>query len=278
MVTYSLRGAEDRCMFWMDRSSSSSSSSPRAPLSSPLLYLSPTPPSVRLPPSSPSSSSPSSVVGLSTPRRSGGSRKWNKRKLMQAETPKKRLPWATPEPEHNKTVILFQASMEFLENPEEDEEEQEDEDVSSFTTAPLPPAFQPVAMETLPMRFDHAHREEQAAVVTMEAGATTRTFNSAPEDYYTLRLRALSDGVQVDTVFLPHSSSSGSSLRGHSNTWTSILSHGAFSSHAPPPSAADLIAMAAQLTNQRLVCVLEACHLGGARTELVLTRAFQLTD
>lgn len=79
--------------------------------------------------------------------------------------------------------------MEFLGNPEEDEEEQEDEDVSSFTTAPLPPAFQPVAMETLPMRFDHAHREEQAAVVTMEAGATTRTFNSAPEDYYTLRLR-----------------------------------------------------------------------------------------
>ncbi|XP_023821820.1 RPA-related protein RADX isoform X3 [Oryzias latipes] len=278
MVTYSLRGAEDRCMFWMERSSSSSSS-PQLPLSSsPLLYLSPTPPSVRRSPSSPSSSARSSVVGLSTPHRNGGSRKWSKRKLMLAETPKKRLPWATPEPEHNTTVILFQASMEFLENPEEEEEQQE-EDVSSFTTAPLPPAFQPVAMETLPMRFDHAHREEQAAVVTMEGGATARMFNSAPEDYYTLKLRVLSDGLQVDAVFLPHSSSSSvSSLRGHSNTWTSILSHGAFSSHGPPPSPADLIATADKLTNQRLVCVLEACHLGGARTELVLTRAFHLTD
>lgn len=42
--------------------------------------------------------------------------------------------------------------------------------------------------------------------------------------------------------------------------------------------SADLIGMAAQLTSQRLVCVLEACHLGGARTELILSRAFHLTD
>lgn len=39
---------------------------------------------------------------------------------------------------------------------------------------------------------------------------------------------------------------------------------------------ADLIATAAQLTNQRLVCVLEACALGGDKVELILNRAFPL--
>ncbi|KAM6949202.1 RPA-related protein RADX [Aplochiton taeniatus] len=64
----------------------------------------------------------------------------------------------------------------------------------------------------------------------------------------------------------------------HPNTWSSILTHGAFSTHTPPPGPADLIATATQLANQRLVCVLEACHLGGNRTEIVLTRAYPLRD
>lgn len=110
---------------------------------------------------------------------------------------------------------------------------------------------------------------------------------------------ALSDGVFVDAIFLPVAPPS--SLH-HSNTWISILSHGAFSSHTPPPSpglshtqkhthvlytvglntrfrlslSADLIAMASQLANQRLICVLEVCHLGGATTEIILTRGFLL--
>ncbi|KAL3050812.1 hypothetical protein OYC64_001140 [Pagothenia borchgrevinki] len=95
------------------------------------------------------------------------------------------------------------------------------------------------------MRYDHARWEEQAAAVGM-GGVASEDFESAPNDYYTLRLRALSDGVFLDVVFLPLS----------------------------PPG--DLIDMAAQLSNQRLMCVLEACHLGGASTELVLSRAYRL--
>lgn len=39
---------------------------------------------------------------------------------------------------------------------------------------------------------------------------------------------------------------------------------------------ADMIATANQLTNQRLVCVLDACALGAEKMELVLNRAFPL--
>ncbi|XP_036967079.1 RPA-related protein RADX isoform X4 [Acanthopagrus latus] len=293
---------EDRCLFWTDRASPLSPSSPSSPSSllskssprpppspslssssSPLLPLPSTPRSFRPPLSSSSSFSPtSSAVSQLTPRpldHSAGRKSWKRKQLLPAETPKKRRPSVTLQPEqNNKTVILFEASMEFLENANTDEDDNDD-DASSFVTAPLLPAFPPVAMETLPMRYDHTHREEQAAAVAMGGKASLAgKFDFVPEDYYTLRLRALSDGVMVDVIFLPHSSSSSTSLLHHSNTWTSILSHGAFSSHTPAPSPADLIAMAAQLANQRLVCVLEACHLGGARTELILSRAFHLTD
>nr|XP_046236700.1 RPA-related protein RADX-like isoform X2 [Scatophagus argus] len=302
MVTYSHRGEEDRCLFWTHRASSLSSSSPTS--SSPLLFKSsphPSPssslsssPSLLLPlPSTPRSSrpplssspslsptSPSSAVSQLTPRprdqRVGKS--WKRKQLLQADTPKRRRPSFTLQPdETSRTVVLFEASMEFLENANADEDD-DDDDAASFVTAPLSPAFQPVAVETLPMRYNHAHREEQAGAVAMGGRASAYgKFDSAFEDYYTLRLRALSDAVMVDVVFLPHSSSSPPVLQ-HSNTWTSILSHGAFSSHTPPPSPADLIGMAAQLSNQRLVCVLEACHLGGATTEVILSRAFPLSD
>ncbi|XP_041842088.1 RPA-related protein RADX isoform X7 [Melanotaenia boesemani] len=291
MVTYSRLGEEDHCLFWVNRSSSlspssSSSSSPRPSTSTPCSSLS-SPHSFR-PPLSPPSFSPTSPSSAASQTLSADLSSRKRRKLLLAETPKKRLPRVMLQPEqNNKTatwrphpsfclsaVILFQASMEFLENTPEDDDE--DDDASSFTTAPLPPAFPPVAMETLPMPYDHIRREEQAVALAMGGRLTCGKFDFIYRDYYTLRLRALSDRVLLDTVFLPHASSS--STDSHSNTWTSILSHGAFSSHTPPPAPADLIAMSAQLTNQRLVCVLEACHLGGARTELVLTRAFQLTD
>ncbi|KAM6909469.1 uncharacterized protein FYW49_013304 [Xenentodon cancila] len=270
MVTYSRRGQEDRCLFWTDGASSLSPSSSSS--SSPLQLFKSSPSSPCFCPTS-----PSSAVSQLTPRPvDRGAGRWSKRRLLPADTPRKRVPWITLQPEQrDATVILFEASMEFLENAAG---EDDNEDASSFTTAPLPPALPPVATETLPLRYDHDRREEQAVAVAMGGWVAPGRFDSALEDYYTLRLRALSDGLLVDAVFLPHSSSSSFFTLRHSNTWTSILSHGAFSSVTPPPAPVDLIATAAQLTSRRLVCVLEACHLGGAVTELVLSRAFPLTD
>ncbi|KAK2863511.1 hypothetical protein Q5P01_003044 [Channa striata] len=312
MVAYSRIGEEDRCMSWTDQTRRLSSSSPC--LSKTSLHSSSSPPSSSLPPlpstprcfgvslstsslsplfstprsfgprSSSSSSlpaSPSLAVSPLTPHHlhSGAGRPSCKRKqLLNDQTPKKRRPSFTLQAEQkNDTEILFDAAMEFLDDADPLEDEDDDDDTSTFVTAPLLPDFVPIAAETLPMRYNHARREEQMVTVATEARFAPGRFDWALDDYYTLRLRALSDGVAVDVAFLPHSFPSSPVLH-HSNTWASILSHGAFSSHCPPPSPADLVAMAPQLTNKKLVCVLEACHLGGGRTELVLSRAFHLSD
>lgn len=79
--------------------------------------------------------------------------------------------------------------MEFLQNTDADEDD-DDEDASSFVTAPPVPAFPPVATETLPLRYDHTRREEQARAVAMGGRAVdARKFDPVFEDYYTLRLR-----------------------------------------------------------------------------------------
>ncbi|KAM8899692.1 RPA-related protein RADX isoform 3-T3 [Spinachia spinachia] len=277
MVMYSRRGEEKHCLCWTDRASSLCSS-PCFRNSSPFPSSTPvTTRSARSPPSSSSPSlSPTSLGSTSTPADPRSGRKSRKRRFTET-LPRKRRPFVTLQSEQNKSVILFEASMEFLESPnaDEDKEEDEDGDTSSFLTGPLPLEQSDITLETLPLRYDHAHKEEQAVAIAM-GGALTGRFDSVLDEYYTLRLRALSDGVLVDALFLPLSCSSPPPLLPYANTWTSILCHGAFCPHTPPPSPADLIGMATQLANQRLVCVLEACHLGGATTEIVLSRAFPL--
>lgn len=83
--------------------------------------------------------------------------------------------------------VLFQASMEFLGNEDEDTDENE---VVSFTGSPQRPAVSAVALETLPMRYDHARREEQMAAVAMGGQLhTSSKFAFNCEDYFTLRLK-----------------------------------------------------------------------------------------
>lgn len=78
--------------------------------------------------------------------------------------------------------------MEFLQNTSSDEDEDHDEDEDSFVTAPLPPILRPIAMETLPLRYDHSQREGLAAAVAL-GGRACATSDPVFEDYYTLRLR-----------------------------------------------------------------------------------------
>ncbi|XP_054608689.1 RPA-related protein RADX [Dunckerocampus dactyliophorus] len=260
MVTYCRRGEEEHCIFWTDTSST-------------------------LPPSSspPSSSSPAGQLTARPLLPPSASRPCKRKLLFHSDSPQKGPPQATLQAEpSNKTVVLFEASMEFLQKTSEEDDEDEDEDEddgSSFVTCPSHPDFPHIAAESLTMRYDPAHKDQQAVAVAMGGRLTASGVTFDSQDYYTFTLRILSDGVVVSAIFLPQSKSSlllPASLP-HANTWTSILSHGAFSSHTHPPSPGDLIAIAPLLANKRMVCLLEACHLGGDSNEVVLSRAYLLS-
>ncbi|XP_061664655.1 RPA-related protein RADX isoform X2 [Syngnathoides biaculeatus] len=245
MVTYCRRGEEERCMFWQN---------PSFPV-----------------PSLPSS--PAEGPWVTPPQASSSSQRPSKRKLPRhSDTPPKGRPQATVQPQgSNQTALLFEASMEFLESTDAEEEDQDD---ASRVTCPAPPSFPHIAVETLAVRYSPARKQQQAVAVTM-GGSLTSAAVFACDDYYTLRLKVLSDDTCIFATFLPHSPllpRSGS----HGNTWASILSHGGFSSGGPPPTPGDLIGTAKQLANQRLACCLDVCHLGGDSSEVVLSRAFPL--
>ncbi|KAJ8008649.1 hypothetical protein DPEC_G00107060 [Dallia pectoralis] len=231
--------------------------------------------------------------------------------LCNAKSPKRRL-FSSPGPIRKRLILpiptrseedsdssLWEASMEFLDGDDDVDEEEGEDGPALFTTPPCPLSkgcrlgLAHIAMETLPLMYCPATREEQAIAVGMQ----TEEIQNLPESFrnlekykptdnytqtghYTLTLGALSDGVIVDAVFLPSTSTTCRTSGSTSlcDQWFSILTHGGFPPNTPPPAPADLIATASQLANQRLVCVLEACLLGGDRVELVLSRAFLLKN
>ncbi|XP_016335128.1 uncharacterized protein CXorf57 [Sinocyclocheilus anshuiensis] len=220
-----------------------------------------------------------------------------KRKLFSSTSPRKRLapplqPLAT-EDDAERDFSLFDGAMEFLVGEQEDDSNDEDED-GDFLTPPTSPmtarlGLTRVANETLPRVFCYERRHVQAVAVGLQVNnfhkllpqRELESFSPAScyTGYFTLTMRALSDGVMLDVLFLPAAPGNLHWMPlplSHNNSWESVLSHGGFSPHAPPPSPADLIATANQLTNQRLLCVLDACALGGEKMELVLNRAFPL--
>ncbi|XP_027025118.1 RPA-related protein RADX [Tachysurus fulvidraco] len=223
-----------------------------------------------------------------------------KRKLLftsgaSSSTPRKRLapPFqqSSTEEDAENDFSLFDGAMEFLVGDNNEDEEEDDEDFSTPPSSPIRSHLGTVhvAAETLPRRFCYERRHVQAAAVGLQTNSFHKvlphreleSFSPAQcyTGYFTLTMKVLSDGVLLDVIFFP---ATPGNLHWkplpltHDNTWESVLSHGGFSSHAPPPSPADLIATAAQLTNQRMVCVLEACALGGDKVELILNCAFPL--
>ncbi|KAI4905040.1 hypothetical protein NFI96_002013 [Prochilodus magdalenae] len=161
------------------------------------------------------------------------------------------LQQASTEDNAENEFSLFDGAMEFLmgeeddndDDDDEDDNDPDDEDNGVFCIAPTSPlpchlGLTRVAMETLPRSFCYERRHVQAAAVGMQT-----------------------------------------------NSFHKLVPHRELESFSPAPCytgyftltmKVDLIATATQLTNQRLVCVLEACALGGDKVELVLNRAFPL--
>lgn len=78
--------------------------------------------------------------------------------------------------------------MEFLQNTTTDEE---DDCEVAPVAPPIPPVLPPIAMETLPLRYNHEQREELAGAVAL-GGRVSAASNTVFDDYYTLRLRGTS--------------------------------------------------------------------------------------
>ncbi|KAL4631426.1 RPA-related protein RADX-like isoform X2 [Arapaima gigas] len=194
---------------------------------------------------------------------------------------------------------LWEASMEFLQEDSEDEDNGQDgiteQCVSpnmSVGTSQGPRLGSAHAFrETVPRAFCPQRRSIQAAAIGFQAAQLQDTlpcrkldtFAPAPHVYnghYTLTLRALSDSVLIDALFLPASPENPHWCPHvtHNNTWESILLHGGFSLSVPPPAPSDLMGAAPQLHSHRLVCVLQICHLGPGRLEVVLRCAYPLRD
>ncbi|XP_062850165.1 RPA-related protein RADX isoform X2 [Trichomycterus rosablanca] len=152
---------------------------------------------------------------------------------------------------------LFDGALEFLVGEDDDDDDVDDDE--SFSTPPSSPmpsnlGIAQIAMETLPWRFCYERRHVQAAAVGMQTNSFNKllphreleSFSPAPcyTGYFTLTLRVLSDGVLLDVLFLP---ATPGSLHWtpfpltHDNSWESILSHGGFSPHGPPPSPVDIV-------------------------------------
>ncbi|KAK9972218.1 hypothetical protein ABG768_025541 [Culter alburnus] len=243
---------------------------------------------------------PSAPLSPRVPRQREGSEPHRtpvKRKLFSSTSPRKRLapplqPFAT-EDDAERDFSLFDGAMEFLVGQQDDDSNDEDDD-EEFSTPPTSPltsrlGLTRVAIETLPRVFCYERRHVQAVAVGMQVNnfhkllpqRELESFSPAScyTGYFTLTMRALSDGVMLDVLFLPAAPGNLHWMPlplSHDNSWESVLSHGGFSPHALPPSPADMIATANQLTNQRLLCVLDACALGAEKLELVLNRAFPL--
>ena len=102
-------------------------------------------------------------------------------------------------------AVLWEASMEFLDRTECDEDDDGDEEASIFT-ASVSSFFSGITMETLPLRYSPAHKEQQAASVAMQSGDRGRCFKrqgaeftSPIESYYVLSLRGMHTHTQTHT-------------------------------------------------------------------------------
>ncbi|XP_015196157.2 RPA-related protein RADX isoform X4 [Lepisosteus oculatus] len=219
-----------------------------------------------------------------------------KRPARPSRTPLQRGQQAAPEADSGCT--LWEATMEFLHDSEEDASYSTASTVvsssgpkwseSSWAGARLGQSG--IAMETLPLKCSYERREVQTAAVGLQPGRLQQTlpdeklhtFATAAcyEGHYTFTIADLGKAVALQTVFIPASPGNWHwppLPESHDNSWPAVLAHGGFSPSSAPPAPRDLLATAGRLTNRRMVFVIDMCQLGGDRLELVLSRAFPLS-
>nr|XP_015196157.1 PREDICTED: uncharacterized protein CXorf57 homolog isoform X4 [Lepisosteus oculatus] len=223
-----------------------------------------------------------------------------KRPARPSRTPLQRGQQAAPEADSGCT--LWEATMEFLHDGEEDASFSASYSTASTVVSSSGPKWSEsswaggrlgqsgIAMETLPLKCSYERREVQTAAVGLQPGRLQQTlpdeklhtFATAAcyEGHYTFTIADLGKAVALQTVFIPASPGNWHwppLPESHDNSWPAVLAHGGFSPSSAPPAPRDLLATAGRLTNRRMVFVIDMCQLGSDRLELVLSRAFPLS-
>ncbi|KAJ3589671.1 hypothetical protein NHX12_010514 [Muraenolepis orangiensis] len=111
----------------------------------------------------------------------------------------------------------------------------------------------------------------------------------APPGYYHITILGINQQVAFDAAFCPVTSSEDPRAQGlpldpHGNSLLSCLSAGflcPLSDPATPdlhlPSPEEILQTAGELEGTHLLCVLDLCHLGGERVEVVLHKVYRVT-
>ncbi|XP_072913910.1 RPA-related protein RADX isoform X1 [Hemitrygon akajei] len=158
--------------------------------------------------------------------------------------------------------------------------------------------------ETVPRKFDYRHRDFLKQQYNLQAAeykpATDNTrmdlqgFGPAcNHGYYCVTLVGVNRQVAADVVFLPALKSheglctSCLPMESHDNSFASILASGYVCDREPTnnnqtgqvsASPDHIVRTAAELDNLHVICVLDLCHPGGDKSEVVLNKIYQVSD
>ncbi|KAM9498279.1 RPA-related protein RADX-like isoform 2-T4 [Salvelinus alpinus] len=109
--------------------------------------------------------------------------------------------------------------------------------------------------------------------------------------YYKITILGINQQMAIDAAFVPVMSSGDPRSLGltqdpHDNTLLSCLSAGFICPLADPlsqsevalPEPEEILATAEELKDTHLVCILDLCHLGGEKVEVIITKVYRMTD
>ncbi|KAL0994205.1 hypothetical protein UPYG_G00119210 [Umbra pygmaea] len=109
--------------------------------------------------------------------------------------------------------------------------------------------------------------------------------------YYKITILGINQQIAIDAAFVPVMStgdprSLGLPQNPHENSLLSCLSSGFICPLADPvsqseaalPEPEDILTTAEELTDTHIVCILDLCHLGGEKVEVLISKIYGMTD
>ncbi|XP_059207904.1 RPA-related protein RADX [Centropristis striata] len=103
--------------------------------------------------------------------------------------------------------------------------------------------------------------------------------------YYTVTILGINKQIAVDAAYFPVVSSDDPRAVGlpqdpHSNTLLSCLSAGFLCPirGSAPPQPEEVLATAGELEDTHVVCILDLCHLGGEKVEVLINKVYRVTE